>query len=85
MCLTTHNYQDSLGRDLNAVDYFVWLLIVVCEYVYAVCMYACVCVYECVRVLVVGRVLCAYFVCVHLHLHSFNLGRRSLLWPKSVC
>lgn len=26
MCLTSHNYQDSLGRDLNAGDYFVWLL-----------------------------------------------------------
>lgn len=27
MCLTFRNYQDSLGRDLNAGDYFVWLLI----------------------------------------------------------
>lgn len=35
-CLTSHNYQDSMGRELHAGDY-----LLTCEFVYSVWWYVC--------------------------------------------
>lgn len=81
MCLTFHNYHGSLGRHLNADDYFVWLLILC---VHICIIYMCVCpewivFYDAIMTLTsVSSCTTKLYTCPYAHLSHSDLNQLKL-------